>query len=384
MSLYLRKSITVGPLRFNLSGSGIGVSAGVKGLRFGTGPRGNYVHMGRHGIYYRSAYHGAAEKSAGTAPQRPAQATPRAADGLAEIASGPAENMVDSSSAELLEEIRSKRHLSKRWPVALLAGLFVTPVAMAATRVVTYSADFSSLASVVVVLVVLLVCLVSVAWLTVRLARQDELRKTVVLMYEFDDHGETTYQGLQNGFDCLVGSSGAWHIDAEGAVTDRKRHAGATELVRRHWISFSRVDPPDVRTNLGVPMIPAGSRQLYFFPDRILVYDGPSVGAIGYERLVVKTEDKRMIEAGTVPRDSEQVGSTWQYVNKTGGPDRRFSSNRVLPILLYGRISLRSETGLNEVIEVSNPRAAVSFAAALKHIAEALPASVVVSQAHPD
>ena len=36
-----------GPFRFNLSKSGLGVSAGVPGFRVGTGPRGNYVHMGR-------------------------------------------------------------------------------------------------------------------------------------------------------------------------------------------------------------------------------------------------------------------------------------------------------------------------------------------------
>lgn len=54
MGFYLRKSISVGPLRFNLSKSGIGVSAGVKGLRFGVGPRGNYIHMGRGGLYYRA------------------------------------------------------------------------------------------------------------------------------------------------------------------------------------------------------------------------------------------------------------------------------------------------------------------------------------------
>lgn len=45
MGLYLRKSVRVGPLRFNLSKGGVGVSAGIKGLRVGTGPRGNYVHI---------------------------------------------------------------------------------------------------------------------------------------------------------------------------------------------------------------------------------------------------------------------------------------------------------------------------------------------------
>jgi len=53
MGLYLRKSFRVGPLRFNLSKSGIGLSGGVKGARLGVGPRGAYVHGGRYGLYYR-------------------------------------------------------------------------------------------------------------------------------------------------------------------------------------------------------------------------------------------------------------------------------------------------------------------------------------------
>ncbi|WP_428700654.1 DUF4236 domain-containing protein [Stenotrophomonas rhizophila] len=32
MALYLRKSVRVGPLRFNLSKGGVGVSAGIKGF----------------------------------------------------------------------------------------------------------------------------------------------------------------------------------------------------------------------------------------------------------------------------------------------------------------------------------------------------------------
>jgi len=53
MGLYIRKSFRAGPIRFNLSKSGLGASAGVTGARVGTGPRGAYVHGGRHGLYYR-------------------------------------------------------------------------------------------------------------------------------------------------------------------------------------------------------------------------------------------------------------------------------------------------------------------------------------------
>ena len=55
MGFYFRKSINFGGLRFNFSKSGMGVSTGFKGFRIGTGPRGNYVHMGRNGLYYRAS-----------------------------------------------------------------------------------------------------------------------------------------------------------------------------------------------------------------------------------------------------------------------------------------------------------------------------------------
>jgi hypothetical protein len=54
MGWFLRKSFRVGPLRFNLSKSGVGVSAGVKGARVGMDARGRgYIAGGRAGLYFR-------------------------------------------------------------------------------------------------------------------------------------------------------------------------------------------------------------------------------------------------------------------------------------------------------------------------------------------
>src|SRR4051812_30396921 len=100
MSFYLRKSIRVGPIRFNLSKSGIGISAGITGFRIGTGPRGNYVHMGRGGLYYRKTL----PSSGGRQPQfhnEPAALpSQRGVGPMIEIESGDITAMVDSSSAE--------------------------------------------------------------------------------------------------------------------------------------------------------------------------------------------------------------------------------------------------------------------------------------------
>src|SRR3954462_7796950 len=123
MGLYLRKSLRVGPLRFNLSGSGIGVSAGIPGLRIGFGPRGNYIHAGRGGLYYRATL-----PSLGSNNPEPRQ-PPRENNPLprgfsrADLTLGPFEaidsesvaGMKDESADALLAELNSKR---RRWRIA--------------------------------------------------------------------------------------------------------------------------------------------------------------------------------------------------------------------------------------------------------------------------
>ncbi|MER8187185.1 hypothetical protein [Kitasatospora sp. NPDC094015] len=70
-------------------------------------------------------------------------------------------------------------------------------------------------------------------------------------------------------------------------------------------------------------------------------------------------------EGGTVPRDSQQVGTTWQYVNVNGGPDRRFKENPQIPVMLYGRINFTTSSGLDLHWDCSRPSSARLLAAAI-------------------
>src|SRR4029079_9311213 len=121
MGFYIRKSVSLGPLRFNLSKSGIGVSTGIRGFRVGSGPRGNYVHMGRNGLYYRHTL--PAARPGDISPNIPRLGTSDPPDfthgPLGEITSGPVSGMVDSSSAKLLAELNEKSKRFNLWPIAL-------------------------------------------------------------------------------------------------------------------------------------------------------------------------------------------------------------------------------------------------------------------------
>jgi hypothetical protein len=151
-------------------------------------------------------------------------------------------------------------------------------------------------------------------------------------------------------------------------VYDPKYHAGATSLLQRSATTVRTAAPPFVRTNLPVLCIAAGRRTLYFLPDHLLVYDGPSIGAVSYRSVDLGVVAQRFIEESGVPRDATVVDYTWRYVNKKGGPDRRFSNNPRIPICLYDELHLRTASGLNEILQLSRSGIGDGFAAAVRHL----------------
>lgn len=339
MGFYLRKSISVGPLRFNLSKSGIGLSAGVKGFRLGAGPRGNYVHMGRGGLYYRATL------SPSSSAARPAREPPPGDSAipahthapLEEIESTDASQIVDSSSRDLLDELNRKRAKMRLWPLVLVASMAILGIGLSSGWP-TWSLG-----------VLLLVGGVG----TYVAQTRDTLAKTVVLFYDFDADMESAYAKLHTAASQLAGCASAWHIEASGKVHDRKYHAGASDLVERKSTSIRKAEPPYMRTNVETIAIGVGRQTLHFFPDRVLVYDQNGVGAVDYKNLRIDVAATRFIESQSVPMDAEVIDKTWKYVNKSGGPDRRFKDNRELPVCRYEQIILSSTTGLHEVVQVS-------------------------------
>ena len=77
-------------------------------------------------------------------------------------------------------------------------------------------------------------------------------------------------------------------------------------------------------------------------------------GGIPYHDFHVEQRLTRFIEDEPVPADATVVDRTWRYVNKSGGPDRRFNNNAQLPVVQYGVLVLTSSRGLNVHLNTSN------------------------------
>ncbi len=363
MGFYLRNSISVGPLRFNLSKSGLGVSAGVTGLRFGAGPRGNYVYMGRGGLYYRATLPPFSSPRQSPPEPHPPSA-PKISPGthapLEEIESADVSQIVDSSSQELLDELNRKRAKTRLWPFVAVASVVVLGLGIS-------SGWPAWLAGILVI---------AAAAGTYAAHTRDALQKTVVLFYDFDSDMEAAYAKLHAATSQLASCAAAWHIEASGKVYDRKYHAGASDLVRRKSTSIRKEEPPNVKTSIETVAVGVGRQTLHFLPDRVLVYDQNGVGAVGYQALRVEVGATRFIESESVPRDAEVVDRTWKYVNKAGGPDKRFKDNKELPICRYEEVTLSSQSGLNEVLQLSRCGAGGGFAEAISQLGKSLPKEV--------
>jgi hypothetical protein len=293
MGFYIRKGFNFGPLRLNLSRNGLGASFGVKGARIGVGPRGRYVHLGRGGIYYRQSL-GSSSTSRLPADQ-PIDRTP-VNSGLQEIASRSAVTISDSSATELLAELNRVNGRVDRFPIVTMLGLLA---------IITIAVVWPGW------------------WWTISFfpvfagaiyARHvDVLGGTAILRYEWEADANGPFSQLQVAFRQLCECQVLWHVNAAGRTSDWKRNAGAGTLNDRSITRCGLALPPRVQCNINVPVLNAAGRRLYFFPDRLLVYDSTGVGAVSYADLQAVAGQTRFVETDVVPRDSTQVDTTWRY-----------------------------------------------------------------------
>lgn len=365
MGFYLRKSLNAGPFRFNLSSSGLGVNVGVPGFRVGTGPRGNYVRMGRAGVFYQATL-GAPKAGPGPSPVRPRPLQPLPAELrpsaviMEDVTGSTAVELAPTGSGDLVEQLNSAsaRTAWGWWAVAatFVAGLPLMPYGLILWTVLAP------------------VCI----WLVLN----DKAHKTVVLFYDVRDEHYTWFDSLATTWGWFTGSQRTWRVLQEGAVTTThqfKTNSGASHVIKRVAVAATTAGPKQLSTNITVPSLTAGSGALYFLPDRILVREGKHFSDISYPQIGVRSGQTQFIESSSPPGDATQVGQTWQYVNVKGGPDRRYKNNRVLPIMLYGTVDFTSLQGLLWQLQVSRADATPAVARVLAAVPSLRPSAVPVT-----
>ncbi len=185
----------------------------------------------------------------------------------------------------------------------------------------------------------------------------------VNLEYTFDAVKQDEHDGRIAAWQLLAEGTKEWQVLTETFNSNRKVNAGAGRSIKRVPCVIKKGKPYYIDTNVDTIQINLANKEtLIILPDKVFFVRKRKIGTIDYTDFRISVSEVRFIEEEAVPRDAQVVGQTWKYVNKNGTPDRRFSNNRQIPICLYGQVFLRSQSGLDVELQISNVQNARDFA----------------------
>jgi Protein of unknown function (DUF4236) len=344
MGFRFRKSVKMGPFRVTASRSGLSISAGIKGARITAGPRGTYITIGFGGVSYRQRIDSPnTSKSGALRAQNMSPDVFYDITDPATIRTADIHELVESSNQETLNL------LNERISVTAVAP-FVFAVVFILSLLLFFTGSIFT-------------------WITLIfggifgyfVSCGDRNNRITPLYYEMDALAKMQFEKISDSVRDLGISHRIWRIEARQNTHDWKRNAGAGNLVKRSIVTAGQFNVPHIRTNLDVYSIKMNGMEIYFLPDYILVYQKGRYGAIDYHSLNVNCINTTFIKTGNVPFDAEVVRYTWQFVRRDGGPDRRFSNNRQIPVIKLAEITFKSTNGLNLLLYASNLGFAHSF-----------------------
>ena len=154
------------------------------------------------------------------------------------------------------------------------------------------------------------------------------------VFYEVSGRSLDAYRNLENVVGQL-GSRGGCYIDfGERFIwgnESNKGNAGASRLLNRHVMEVG--SQPALHFHLGFMPVCFSFQfeRVYFLPDEVVVAD-----SLGNCTFVPYGEISYTLTQGTqlgvpVPAWCQPVGYSWQYMNRDGGPDRRYNDNPQIP-----------------------------------------------------
>lgn len=303
--------MTPGSFRRTTTGSGISATGVV--TRAALGPQRAAVHVGRSGPLYRASARSSTATPRGGTTTRPRWESAHRPVQAETVA------MLDSTADALLRALN--RAYTRRPLLAITLGVISALALVEALIVgasVTATLIFGSMALVAIVVV----------------GRREVEHYSEAVEYVLDEDVAEAYRRLVAAFHRVQAGGPMWHMG-------RRPRAGAPGG-RRRLVVPELALPPRVRSNIRVPALRAGRQTLYFFPDRVLVYESQMAWGIAYRNLKVKAGDVREVA---------DTGSSGDMENANGF------------------VALASSAGLSAVFRCPNVRAAVELGAALEGLA---------------
>ena len=333
MGLKFRKSINLGGgFKINLSKSGVGYSWGGKGFRVTKKAKGGFrttSSIPGSGISYTydTKKHKNKSHGNGSANHNPQPSSDNNTYGTQVIENNTATGIVSEGLEEMITSASKSLRCDKWSTIGLIVSVFLG-----------FGFPLFFLASVVFLIWKIYV----------------RINGIIHLDYTIDSDQQSLIDERMRPLIRISKSRKVWRITETSKVVDTKYSSGANNLIKRVACQAKTSTPFPFVTNSQAVMFKCGKETLLFLPDKFFIIQGTRIGALNYEDLTTTVQGTRFIENDSVPSDAKVVDHTWKYVNKSGGPDKRFSDNRKIPVCLYGKLMIQANAGVNSVIMFSN------------------------------
>lgn len=333
MGLRFRKSIKLGcGVRINLSKSGIGYSIGGRGFRTTVNPKGritNTVSAPGTGLSYRTSFSGSSSSHSSSSSKTAKSNTDYAESApLPNTVSADIGNFQTAEYADLIAKIN--RIIFLRNFTVILAV-----IAILCPSLLLSSSTGGSLKPLAIIMTIILVIFVNAC-------------AVVDLDYDMDEETAGNYEGYYSMWKRISGSSVKQQIYSAD-FSNKKISPGEYFRIQTKDVTFSNNLPSYLKTNVRVNVLKLYNETLCFLPDKILIIKSGKVGAINYDDVVMQYSNQKIVSAELL-RTHDKIEEFYEYENKSGGPDMRYKNNPRLNVYLCGKISMKSESGLNVIL----------------------------------
>lgn len=196
------------------------------------------------------------------------------------------------------------------------------------------------------------------------IAQEDVVKLRYDVIGELSDDEKEKYVEFCESFKVLRNSENVWNVTTEIKNTEQKSWAGLS-IERKDYI-FRCGGFNELNTPYEIPRITLKDNRIgIFYPRFVIITTQNDFDVMPISSISLKHYNVKFQETGTIPSDAEQLGRTYRYVNKDGGPDMRYSYNPTIPIVLYGEIEVEP---FGTKFMVSNNTASTRFCSAFDNL----------------
>jgi hypothetical protein len=187
---------------------------------------------------------------------------------------------------------------------------------------------------------------------------EEQLRLTAIAtQVEIAPEQAEPYFKMRDTFASLSESAAVWDIKSYQATDKFHERTTAETRVDRQKVTFMLGSCDLIQWEQKVPHARnAKGGDLFLYPG-FIVYRAAkeAFSVIDFHDVKSNAALVKFQEEQGVPQDSKVIGQTWAKANKDGSRDKRFANNYQIPVVLYASLSLKSDTGLWEEFQFSNP-----------------------------